>query len=257
MILDCVVGSTRETLCNFRPAIAKLRVGKDELSIFLRTPFLALDIGIEVIVPALSTLLPDASRKLLGDFRPTFRSEVSNEFDDLSILLRGPWTFDKFRIQNFLPAVQALHIRASVAKEDSCLRDKTKRRQRRAESKTRERARERRVDDVGGIVVYDTEDNRYMLLNPHQRASVTSPSSCEGRVRVVNAARESLFKFKRKTASSTHQFSSNSSRYKMQPPVEGAHPARTIAVNHHHSSLTARGDRIVRRATTFEHRPRG
>mmetsp|Transcript_47604 Transcript_47604/g.114278 ORF Transcript_47604/g.114278 Transcript_47604/m.114278 type:complete len:306 (+) Transcript_47604:1197-2114(+) len=112
VILDGVVGAPDERLGNLRPPVAELVVRDDELAVLLARPLLALDLGVEVVVPSLAALLSDAAGKLLRDFGPLLRAELADELDDLVVLLLGPRPLDELGVEDLLPAVEALDVRA-------------------------------------------------------------------------------------------------------------------------------------------------
>ena len=112
MILDGVVGAPDERLGNLRPPVAELVVGDDELAVLLARPLLALDLGVEVVVPSLAALLSDAAGKLMRDFGPLLRAKLADELDDLIVLLLGPRALDELGVEDLLPAVEALDVRA-------------------------------------------------------------------------------------------------------------------------------------------------
>ena len=112
VILDGVVGAPDERLGNLRPPVAELVVGDDELAVLLARPLLALDLGVEVVVPSLAALLSDAAGKLLRDFGPLLRAKLADELDDLVVLLLGPRALDELGVEDLLPAVEALDVRA-------------------------------------------------------------------------------------------------------------------------------------------------
>ena len=87
-------------------------VGEDQLAVLVAAPLLALDLGVEVVVPALAALLADAARELLRNLGPLLSAQLADELDDLGILLRRPRAFDELGVENLLPAVQALDVRA-------------------------------------------------------------------------------------------------------------------------------------------------
>lgn len=82
----------------------------DNCSIFLFSPLIFLYVGIEVIVPPFSALLANSAWKCLRDVAPIFGPKFHHIFRELFILFLTPRSFDHRRIQNLLPAVQALHV---------------------------------------------------------------------------------------------------------------------------------------------------
>ena len=78
----------------------------------------ALDHRVQVIVPALATLLPDAPRQVVRVLGPELRSILGplywpvdiHQVQQQSVLDVSPRTLDERWIQNLLPAVETLHI---------------------------------------------------------------------------------------------------------------------------------------------------
>jgi hypothetical protein len=65
-----------------------------------------------MVVPPLAALLPDPPGELLRDLTPLLRAERLDELDDLVILLLRPRALHELGVEDFLPAVQALDVRA-------------------------------------------------------------------------------------------------------------------------------------------------
>lgn len=61
MVLDGVVRTSRKPLCHFRPTAAHCSVTLEDQSVFFLGPRILVDAGIEMVVPPLTTLLPNAS----------------------------------------------------------------------------------------------------------------------------------------------------------------------------------------------------
>ena len=61
MILDGVVSSAVQILGDLGPAIPQQSVGQEQHPLLKLTPFLLLDLRVQVIVPTLTTLLPDST----------------------------------------------------------------------------------------------------------------------------------------------------------------------------------------------------
>ena len=114
VVLDGVIGAPDEGLGDLGPLVAVLRVGDDELAVLLAAPLLALDVGVEVVVPALAALLADLDGELLRDLGPLLRAESAHELDDLGVLLLSPGTLHELGIEHFLQAVKALHVGALI-----------------------------------------------------------------------------------------------------------------------------------------------
>lgn len=71
---------SREQLGNLSPAVTQQAVRLVDDEVLLRRPRRLLHIGIEVVVPALSTLLPQSALQVLGYHRPLL---VAVEIDEL------------------------------------------------------------------------------------------------------------------------------------------------------------------------------
>lgn len=63
---------SREQFCDLSPAIAKQAVSLIDDEVLLSRPRRLLNAGIEVVVPALSALLPQSAFQVLGYQRPLF-----------------------------------------------------------------------------------------------------------------------------------------------------------------------------------------
>ena len=112
VVFDRVVRASDERLRDLRPSVPVLRVRDDELLVLLPGPLLALDLRVEMVVPPLAALLPDPPGELLRDLTPLLRAERLDELDDLVILLLRPRALHELGVEDFLPAVQALDVRA-------------------------------------------------------------------------------------------------------------------------------------------------
>ena len=62
----------------------------------------------------LSALLPNASVKSLSDLAPVLGSVLLHIVDEGTVFLLGPRAFDHLRVEDFLPAVEALNIGSFV-----------------------------------------------------------------------------------------------------------------------------------------------
>lgn len=115
MILDGVVSAAGKTLRDVCPAIPQILVGLNDRNVLLRSPRLASNGRVEVVVPTLTTLLTNASRQMAGDETPVLRSVFPHQCRNLGVFLRRPGSFDEFRVEDLLPAVQTLQV-SSVGK---------------------------------------------------------------------------------------------------------------------------------------------
>ena len=108
MVLDCIVGAPREELGDLSPTVPESFVSLENFPVLLIAPRILVDVGIEVVVPALAALLSDAAGEVTSNERPLLRAVLAHERDDLEILFGGPWPLDQRRFQDFLPSVEAL-----------------------------------------------------------------------------------------------------------------------------------------------------
>jgi hypothetical protein len=67
-----------------------------------------------VVMPAFPALLPDAARKELSDLRPILRSVFLHRLDELMVLCIQPGTLDHLRVEDLLPAVEALDVSSII-----------------------------------------------------------------------------------------------------------------------------------------------
>ena len=63
-----------------------------------------------MIMPSLSALFADSSRKMFGDQSPLLRSIFVNQMEDHAVFFLSPGSFNETWVQDLLPSVQALHI---------------------------------------------------------------------------------------------------------------------------------------------------
>ena len=84
--------------------------------VFFLGPALFLDVGVQVVVPALAALLADAAGQLLRDERPVLRPVVPDHLLHQLVLILRPGPLHQARVQHLLPAVQALHVGAVAEK---------------------------------------------------------------------------------------------------------------------------------------------
>ena len=91
-------------------------MGFDDPLVFLLRPSLLLDVRVEVVVPPLTTLFPDATGKILRNLRPVFSSELLNKLDKSLVLGFGPRSLDQVWVEDLLPSVETLDVIA-VLKE--------------------------------------------------------------------------------------------------------------------------------------------
>ena len=90
VVLDGVVRSAWDQLCDFCPLVAPLLVGIEDDSVLLVSPGCFLDLRVEVIVPPLPTLLPNPPLQMLGNKCPPLRPVFPHKFNNFFIFLFGP-----------------------------------------------------------------------------------------------------------------------------------------------------------------------
>ena len=105
VILNRVVGTTFKNLGNISPLVALAFVRNVEDQLLLETPSILLDLGVEVVVPALSALLSDPPREVLSNCGPLLGTFFLNKSQDEGIFFDAPGSLHKIRIQHLLPPV--------------------------------------------------------------------------------------------------------------------------------------------------------
>lgn len=90
MIFDGVISSSREHLGHLCPFVAVGGVRKEKDPLLMRHPLDLQDAGIEVVVPPLATLLPQAPLDELGDEGPALRTVLLDQLANQVVLLLGP-----------------------------------------------------------------------------------------------------------------------------------------------------------------------
>ena len=114
MILDGIIGTTFKDLGYISPFIALALVRDKQNQFFLKAPSILLYLWVQMIVPSLSALFTNPSRKMFCNIGPFLGSFFLDKPQDKSILLDAPWPFDKLRIEDFLPSMKTLHISAPL-----------------------------------------------------------------------------------------------------------------------------------------------
>ena len=112
VVLDVVVGAARQVLGDLRPPVAVLEMKFQNSLVLLFRPSVLLDVRVQVVVPPLTALLADASGQVLSNLAPVLRTLLLDLVDQLTVFLLGPGAFDEGRVEDFLPTVEALHVRA-------------------------------------------------------------------------------------------------------------------------------------------------
>lgn len=115
VVLDGVVGPPLKNVRDVRPLIGLVTVEKIEDPFLLPRPWsIPFDHWIQVVVPSLSALLSNSSWKMVRDFGPQVRAIDVDQMKEESVLNVRPRSLHQLWIQNFLPSVQALHVRPAL-----------------------------------------------------------------------------------------------------------------------------------------------
>ena len=110
-ILNGIISSSMENLSYFTPSVSYLAVHLKYNSVFFLAPFFFFDIGIQVIVPSLSTLFPYSSRKGLSYGRPVSRAVLYNLLPQDLIFFLSPGSLAcERRAFQFKPSIETLYL---------------------------------------------------------------------------------------------------------------------------------------------------
>ena len=93
-ILDVVIYSSWHVLLNLNPFVSKHLVELHQLKIFGDGPLFFVEVWIDIVVPSLSALLADSSRKKCGNLLPFFEAVLRNLLFKDHILFRSPVAFN-------------------------------------------------------------------------------------------------------------------------------------------------------------------
>lgn len=93
VVLNGIIRTPWEVLCNLRPLVPQFLVQLHDFLILLLRKAGLVDIRGQVVVPALTALLPDAVPKLAGDESPALGAVLVQEGDKTLVLLPRPWAF--------------------------------------------------------------------------------------------------------------------------------------------------------------------
>ena len=89
-IFDLIVGAARYVTSDFAPARLMLLEEIKNKQIFFEGPLLFDNIGVQVVVPPLATLLADAARQVHGDLGPAFGAVGEHNFLEQLVLVLRP-----------------------------------------------------------------------------------------------------------------------------------------------------------------------
>jgi len=113
VILNCVVCAAFQTMGDLSPLVFVDLVFDEKNELLFLGPLNLLDHRIEMVVPAFTALLANSAREFVGNFGPLLGSLQLYKHQNELVLVFGPRTFDKLGVENFLPTMQTLDIRAS------------------------------------------------------------------------------------------------------------------------------------------------
>ena len=109
-VLDHVVGAPGKMLGDLGPFVAEFSVEFFDLFVLFESPGVLFDLGVQLVVPTLATLLADTTAELLSDERPFRGAVFVHEFDHHGIFLGSPRPFDEAGVEHLLPAMEALNV---------------------------------------------------------------------------------------------------------------------------------------------------
>lgn len=98
MILDGVVCSQSKIIGHFGPFATMKQKQQIKHPLLFTSPFCFIDVGIEMIVPSLTTLLTNPVRNELRNKGPSFGSMLINRFNQDFIFLFSPLPFPEHQI---------------------------------------------------------------------------------------------------------------------------------------------------------------
>jgi hypothetical protein len=110
VVFDRVVGPSFQNFGDFGPFVALATVAEVEDPLLVATPLDLLDLGVQVVVPPLSALLPDPARQVLSDLGPLLGPVLLNQMEDHPVLFLSPGPLDQVGVQDLLPSVETLDV---------------------------------------------------------------------------------------------------------------------------------------------------
>lgn len=113
-VLDCIVCAAWKGLCDLAPLVPEIIVHLQNDSVLLRRPFLLANVWVQMIVPSLTTLLPDSPGQSIGDGAPVFSTKLLNHCAKDFIFFASPWPLrNKGLVSELEPSVEALDLRSA------------------------------------------------------------------------------------------------------------------------------------------------
>ena len=98
VIFDSVVCAAFQTMGDLSPLVFVDLVFDEQNELLFLGPLNLLDHWIEMVVPALTTLLADPTREFVGDFGPLLGPLQLYKHQDELVLVFGPRTFDELGV---------------------------------------------------------------------------------------------------------------------------------------------------------------
>ena len=90
MVLDVVVGATRKVQCNLRPFISILIMTAEQNVFFCSRPLLVVDVGIQLVVPSLTTLFSCTAVEIVLGFHAACDGTPFFDLSNLNDLQKHP-----------------------------------------------------------------------------------------------------------------------------------------------------------------------
>ena len=109
-----VVRAALQILRDYRPFVLTEPILDVEDELLLKAPVVLLDPRIQMVVPALATLLPDAAWQVVRDVGPLLGAVALHQRQHKLVFFLAPGALDECRIEHFLPSMQALDVSAAI-----------------------------------------------------------------------------------------------------------------------------------------------
>lgn len=95
MVLNCVVSPPIEYLGDLGPPVVHQTVHKEEDPLFFPAPETLFYLRVQVVVPALAALLPDAPGEVICDLSPLDGTVLLHKHKNFVVFFRRPGTLDQ------------------------------------------------------------------------------------------------------------------------------------------------------------------
>ena len=110
MVLNCIVSSAFQEHRDLRPLVSLLSVADEQNPLFFFAPDTFFDLGVQMVVPSLSALLPNPAWQAISNLSPFLRAFLLHKDQHQLVLFFAPRPFDQTRVEDFLPPMQTLNI---------------------------------------------------------------------------------------------------------------------------------------------------